>query len=117
VDGVFTYTDGESRPARLYFRDGALNHVFGFSGEGETGAPREIIPQTGDAFTVTEKWMDLAQDGTTQLATQDGDTLPFGDQTLTWEELDAAAGEYVVGFIVEDLDGNARAAYAQIRVE
>jgi hypothetical protein len=61
--------------------------------------------------------MDLAQDGTMQAATQDGDTLTFGAQTLTWEELDAAVGEYVVGFIVEDLDGNAKAAYAQVRVE
>jgi hypothetical protein len=38
------------------------------------------------------------------------------DRTLEWEALDAAAGQYVVGFIVEDLDGNQTAAYAPVTV-
>ena len=64
VDGIYTYADGgESRYARLYFRDGVLRQVFGFTGEGGTGAPREIIPQAGDTFTVLENWMDLDQQG------------------------------------------------------
>jgi hypothetical protein len=42
--------------------------------------------------------------------------LTFSDQMFTWEELDAAAGPYVVGFVVEDLDGNATQSIAQITV-
>jgi len=119
VDGVYTYADGgESRYARLYFRDGVLRQVFGFTGEGGTGAPREIIPQPGDAFTVLEKWMDLDERGqVVQVAAQEGGTLTFGDQMFTWQELDAAAGEYIVGFIVEDLDGNAFEVYEEVIVE
>jgi hypothetical protein len=125
VDGVYTYADGgESRYARLYFRDGLLRQVFGFTGEsdptalGGTGAPREIIPQSGDTFTVLEKWLDLDEQGrVAQVARQEGGTLTFGDQMFTWEELDAAVGEYVVGFIVEDLDGNAYEAYTTVTVE
>jgi len=119
VDGIYTYADGgESRYARLYFRDGVLRQVFGFTGEGGTGAPREITPQTGDRFTVLEKWMDLdAQGNVTQVAAQEGGTLTFRDQMFTWEELDAAAGAYLVGFIVEDLDGNQYAQYSQVIVE
>lgn len=119
VEGIYTYADdGESRYARLYFRDGLLRHVFGFTGEEGVGAPREIIPQPGDTFTVLEKWLDLDDRGNvSQVARQRGGTLTFGDQMFAWEELDAAAGEYVVGFIVEDLDGNAYETYESVTVE
>lgn len=119
VEGIYTYADGgESRYARLYFSNGVLRQVFGFTGEGGTGAPREIIPQPGDTFTVLEKWMDLDQSGkVVQTARQEGGILTFGDQMFTWEELDAAPGEYIVGFIVEDLDGNTYEVYAEVSVE
>ena len=35
---------------------------------------------------------------------------------FTWQELDAAAGEYVVGFTVKDLDGNQQQAFTQVSV-
>jgi hypothetical protein len=119
VDGIYTYADGgESRHARLFFRDGVLQQVFGFTGESGTGAPREIIPEPGDTFTVLESWMDLDQSGkVVQSTAQQGGTLTFGDQMFTWEELDAAPGEYVVGFIVADLDGNTYPVYEKVRVE
>jgi hypothetical protein len=46
-----------------------------------------------------------------------GATLTFGSQPFTWLEQDAAAGQYVVGFIVEDLDGNDTHVFTQITVE
>ena len=119
VEGIYTYADGgQSRYARLTFRDGVLRHVFGFTKEEGMGAPREIIPQSGDTFTVLEKWLDLDDQGNVaQVARQEGGTLTFGDQMFAWEELDAAAGEYVVGFIVEDLDGNTFETYERVTVE
>ncbi len=119
VDGIYTYADGgDSRYARLYFSDGYLRHVYGFTGENGTGSPREIIPQTGDRFTVLEKWLDLDAGGrVVRAATQEGKTLTFGNQMFAWKTLDAAPGQYVVGFVVEDLDGNAFEVYEQITVE
>jgi hypothetical protein len=119
VDGVYTYAEGgETRYARLYLRDGFLRQVFGFTGENGTGAPREIIPQPGDTFTVLEKWLDLdAQGNVTETAQQEGGTLTFRDQMFSWEELDAAPGQYVIGFIVEDLDGNSTETYGAVTVE
>jgi hypothetical protein len=119
VDGVYTYADGgESRYARLYFSDGYLRQVYGFTGEGGTGAPREIIPQAGDQFTVLEHWLDLDAGGqVVQEATQEGNTLTFGDQMFAWQTLDAAPGPYVVGFVVEDLEGNAFQVFQQVTVE
>jgi hypothetical protein len=48
---------------------------------------------------------------------QEGSTLTFGDQMFMWQELDAAPGEYIVGFVAEDLDGNAYEVYTQVDVE
>ncbi len=119
VDGLYTYgDDGQSLSAQLLFRDGTLHQVFGFTGDGTTGAPREILPEPGDTFTVFEKWLDVAADGGPATpATEVGRTLTFGDRPFTWVDLDAAAGTYVVGFVVEDLDGNKYPVYTQITVE
>lgn len=117
VDGTYTYADGEARPARLYFRNGVMQQVFGFTGDGFTGAPREIIPWAGDTFTIQQQWMDLDPGGAVTMATQEGATLTFGDQPFTWQEQDAAAGEYIVGFIVEDLDGNRTQVSARVTVQ
>jgi hypothetical protein len=118
LDGIYTYTSGETRYARLYFRDGWLRQVFGFTNQDGTGAPREIYPQRGDRFTVLEKWLDLdAQGNVVQKATQEGGALTFGDQMFRWEELDAAPGQYILGFIVQDLDGNSYEQYASLEVE
>jgi hypothetical protein len=119
VDGIYTFSDGEgSRYARLYFRDGTLRQVFGFTGEDGMGAPREIYPQNGDTFTVLEKWLDLDQNGRfTEAVTQEGGTLTFRDQMFTWEDIWAAPGNYIIGFVVEDLDGNSYETAAQVTVE
>jgi hypothetical protein len=118
VDGIYTFAeDGEQRYARLYFQDGVLRQVYGFTGEAGEGAPRAIIPQAGDQFTILEQWLDLDPSGSvTQTATQEGQTLTFGEQMFTWRELDAAAGNYIVGFSVEDLDGNAYPVYTTVMV-
>jgi hypothetical protein len=118
VDGTYHYADGETRQAQLYFRNGVLEQVFGFDGNADTGAPREIIPEAGDTFTVAEKWMDLNQSGeVAQFVTEEGETLTFGDTPMTWIDMDAAAGQYVVGFLVEDLDGNQYPTYTTITVQ
>ena len=76
VDGIYTYRDnGDTRNARLYFTNGALRQVVGFTGDNETGAPREIIPSPGDQFTILETWMDIDSNGQAKTAVQNGATL------------------------------------------
>ena len=111
------HANGEQRYARMYFRDGYLHAVYGFTGENGTGSPREITPAKGDSFTVYQRWMDLDQSGkVAQNAQQAGETVHFGDSPITWKQLDAAAGDYIVGFIVEDLDGQEYPAYGAVTV-
>jgi hypothetical protein len=118
VDGTYTFASGESRVARLYFRNGQLLQVFGFTGASNAGAPSEIYPQTGDTFTVLDHWLDLdAQGQVVRRSTQAGGTLTFHDQMFTWVEMDAAVGDYIVGFIAEDLDGNKQEVYEQVTVQ
>jgi hypothetical protein len=118
VDGIYTYAnDGESRYARLYFSDGVLRQVFGFTGENGVGAPREITPSAGDTFTVLDTWWDLDENGNlAETVKLEGGTLTFGSQMFTWEELDAAPGVYIVGFVVQDLDGNAYESFDVVTI-
>lgn len=116
VDGTYTFNDGETRSARLFFQNGVMRQVFGFTGDNSQGSPAEISPKQGETFTVLQRWLDLGADNTITPATQEGETLTFGTQPFIWKELDAAAGDYVVGFIVSDLDGNSKAVYTQVTV-
>ena len=95
-----------------------LRQVFGFTGEEGVGAPREITPSTGDTFTVLNSWWDLDDRGNlADTVSLQGGTLTFRDAMFTWEELDAAPGTYVVGFVVQDLDNNAYEALDVVVVE
>jgi hypothetical protein len=118
VDGVYTYQDGEQRYARAYFRDGLLRKVMGFNQEGDNpGAPWEITPTPGDKFTVYETWLEPDSQGRLTTGRQEGGTLTFqNDRPFEWQELDAAAGEYVVGFIAADLEGNTTEADTTVTV-
>jgi hypothetical protein len=118
VDGVYTSANsGDQQNARLYFVNGQLQDVYGFTGEEAANKAHQIIPESGDTFTILEKWMDLDEAGkVTQTVTQEGQTLTFSDSMFTWEVMDAAAGPYVVGFIIEDLDGNSQVVFTPITV-
>ncbi len=119
VKGTYTFSDsGEQRSAQLQFMDGKLAQIFGYKGQDDAGAPAEITPSRGDTFTISQKWLELDSNGNVnQVVYEPGDTLTFGpDTALTWEEVYAPAGEYLVGFQVSDLDGNMSQAYTRVSV-
>lgn len=119
VEGTYTFADGgEQKYARLRFQDGKLIQVLGYNGDSQAGAPAEISPQLGDTFTVLQKWIELdAQGNVSQTTAEPGETLTFGDTAFTWEQVYAPEGNYVVGFMVADYDGNQKASYANIVVK
>jgi hypothetical protein len=118
VDGIYKFADsGDSVNGRLIFQNGNLVQVFGMTGTDDAGAPREITPQQGDSFTLLDKWLEPSSSGGMSTTYLEGKTLTFGDQPLKWEQLYAAAGDYMVGFIIEDLDGNQYPVYTQVTVE
>lgn len=126
VDGIYTFADGsQRRQARAVFSNEQLQHIFVFLNEGEAGtpnevtpAPREVTPAPGDQFTVLERWYDLdVNGGLVNMAYEEGGTLVFGDTLWTTEVLDAPIGDYTIGFVVEDLDGNRVETYTDVNVE
>ena len=72
----------------------------------------------GDTFTPSRKWLDLDANGqVTGVSYDDGDPLTFGSSAWTWEQVYAPQGQYLVGFLVSDLDGKITPAYTQITVQ
>ncbi|MGL4648307.1 MAG: hypothetical protein ACRC1H_02770, partial [Caldilineaceae bacterium] len=109
VDGIYLFGDGSpERYARLYFREGELSEVFGFTGNALTGSgtPREITPRPGDQFVVLEQGEYLGDENDVEPYSAEVGTLTFGDEPFTIEETPAPSGNYVVGIMAEDLDGN-----------
>ncbi len=105
--------------AQLLFMDGKLTQVYGYQGQNDTGAPAEITPAEGDTFIILQKWMDLDSSGNvTQVVEVPGDTLTFGNNSIfTWSAVYAPAGEYLVGFMVADLDGNTSQSFTRVTMQ
>jgi hypothetical protein len=117
LNGTYTFADsGDQKYAQLLFMDGKLTQVYGYQGVDDTGAPAEITPSNGDTFTILQKWMDLDTSGNvTQVVDVPGETLTFSNNSVfTWSAVYAPAGDYLVGFMVADLDGNTNQMFTQI---
>ncbi len=117
LDGTYTFADSGNQVAtQLIFMDGKLTKVFGYQGSNEAGAPAEITPAEGDTFTIQQKWMELDQNGNiSQVVDESGDTLTFGsNNAFIWSAVYAPAGDYMVGFMVADLDGNTSQSYTAV---
>ena len=119
VRGTYTFADtGEQRAAELYFKDGQLFQVFGFKGEDVAQQPSQITPVAGDKFTIAYRWLNLDSTGKVSgESITEGDTLTFGANAFSWEQVYAPDGQYLVGFLVADLDGAITPAYTQISVK
>lgn len=105
---------GEPRFAKIYFRDDKMTEIFGFTGSitQALGAPRQILPQPGDQFTVLEKGDDLnLGDAGREKYIREASTLIFTGEPFTLVTTPAPSGNYVVGIIAEDLDGNTYEQY------
>ena len=120
LNGTYTFADsGEQKFAQLLFMDGKLTQIYGYQGQNDTGAPAEITPAQGDTFTILQKWMDLDSSGNvTQVVEVPGDTLTFSSNSVfTWSAVYAPTGDYLVGFMVADLDGNTSQSFTRIAVQ
>lgn len=119
VTGTYTFSQlGEQRKAELYFKNDKLFQIFGFKGEDIASAPAEITPAIGDIFTISHKWLELDDSGNiSRVVYEDGETLIFSDTAFIWESVSAPDGNYLVGFLVSDLDGNMKQAYTQLSVQ
>lgn len=119
VEGIYTTAKGKKpRHALLFFQNGELIQVLANPGKQNTGSLREITPKPGDRFTILEQWISSSdQNDQAEFFTQEGATLIFGEKNFVWKNLVAPKGEYLVGFIAEDLDGNKYKSYTTLTLK
>jgi hypothetical protein len=118
VRGVFQYagSDKEIDAVMNFGGDGKMLNIFGFNGEDGKGAPREITPSAGDTFTIIEEWLDFDQNPDGEFVDYVGGTMTFGDQPFEVVPYYAYSGDYVLGVIVTDLNGNSVEEFIEVTV-
>ena len=108
VQGLYRRADGPTYAANLVFdhQTGRLQRIWG---QGEGGAAAEIIPQPGDAFQLTNFYLDeTAVDTIGAISGEPGPVLTFdaaGKLAYEWRAL--ADGAYFLGFSAENAAGAA----------
>ncbi len=118
VYGVYkSAQDGSEIDAVIRFGgDGKMRNIFGFNGQNGAGAPREITPKPGDTFTITEQWLDFDVNPDGEFVDYQGGTMTFGKQGFEMTPYYAYSGNYVLGVIVEDLNGNRTESFVEVTV-
>lgn len=120
VKGIYKFINGEEdRFAILSFDgDGNMMNVMGFNSTEPVGPQHEITPEQGDQFSILHQWIPMKSDGEeTETVYKEAGALTFGDTPWTWEEHPAAKGQYLIGIIAEDMDGNTYAEYVPVTAE
>ena len=78
----------------------------------------EIAPKPGDTFTIWEEWLEYNDAaGEWDYVYYEGGTMTFGKQGFTMEPYYAFAGQYMIGIIATDFEGNYTEAFTEVLVE
>jgi hypothetical protein len=120
VNGIYKFANGEpDRYSILYFDgDGNLVKVMAFSSTENSGPQHEITPEQGDKFSILQQWIPMTDNGEeSSTVYKESGILTFGETPWTWEEHAAAKGQYLIGIIAEDMDGNTYAEYVPVTAE
>ncbi len=122
VKGLYTYAGtGQRVEATMYLNnfDGELRNIIGYFGNAEgIRSPREIIPRPGDQFVVLDQWWSYDENGNPRMdGYQEGRTLTFNNQSVFIVRGMPEPGEYRLGIMVEDMDGNRTWQFAPVTVK
>ena len=92
-------------------------YVFSASDESSQGqAPSVISPRAGDTFTIEEEWLEFDKNEEGEFNYYDGGTLTYGKAGFKLNPYEGLAGNYIVGIIAEDLDGNSYENFIEVTV-
>lgn len=118
VEGLYTSAKGGERYALLYFQGGDLQDIYSYSGAEDEGSLTQIIPTEGDTFTPTESGFDLDPNATEEVVSRPANgTLTYGQDGFSITESEVQSGDYVIGFVAEDLDGQLSEQYVTVTVQ
>lgn len=117
VEGMYTSAEGQ-RYALLFFQEGDLIDAYAYSNDDDMGSLTQVTPKEGDTFTPIERAFDLDPNATEEEVSNPSDgILTYGKDGFSITETEVKAGEYVMGFVAEDLDGQQSEQYAEVTVQ
>jgi hypothetical protein len=121
TEGWYTFgKTGERIEATMYFDnygENQIRNIVGHTGAaGSVSIPSQITPKPGDKFTFLDTWWDVDSKGNITDSYQEGNTLTFGNKPFSWGSQLPQAGEYSIGIMVEDMDGNLTFQFAPVTV-
>lgn len=118
VRGLYTFAEsGTRRGAVLQFNgQGRMIGLLVFMNPNGSGAPRKMTPNSGDRFTIWEQWLEYGINPAGELVDYEGGSMTFSGKTLEWVAYEGYIGEYRVGIVVQDLDGNTVSEFVAVTV-
>ena len=120
LDGLYTMADGATqRRARISFdSNGQTKNIVAYKEQGSRGMPHELMPKPNDQFAPFVQILTPPADEfpTWQIATGLSTPLTFRGQPLRWVTEALMPGDYLVGLLVQDLDGNLTRQYAPLTI-
>jgi hypothetical protein len=116
LDGQFTTAESQSRARLIFDGDGNVKEILAFKQQRMKSIPRPVTPKPGDTFAPFAQFI-TSEDGIWKNETVLSTPLTFGDQPFRLEKESLIPGEYLVGILVQDLDGGFTRKYAPMAVE
>lgn len=118
VEGnYYTASEDENRYAVIYFDGtGKIKDIYAYTGSYGLGAPHEITPSPNDLFAPYYFWITWNENDEPETTQYLGDYMSFAGPGIEWFDEAAFVGQYVIGFIVEDMDGNQTGHFIDIEV-
>jgi hypothetical protein len=122
VEGWYVFGDtGERIEAFMYFYNKGENLIRTIVanpvGNGSVVTPSEIIPKTGDQFLTVNTVLTFNDSGKFVGEYQEGNVLTFGETPLYYGSFGTPdPGNYLVGIMVMDMDGNKTWRFAPVTV-
>jgi hypothetical protein len=115
VYGVYTFgNSGKTYDAVIKFDgNGKMRAIYGFTAQGSLS---QITPSIGDSFTITEEWLEFDNSDEGELVEYEGGTITYNGSNFSMEAYYGYVGDYVLGVVVEDLDGNRVESYGYLTV-
>lgn len=118
LDGQFTTAaEGSQSRTRIVFDgDGKIIEIIAFKQQRMKSTPRPVTPKPGDTFAPFVQVL-TEEDGSWKTETALSTPLTFGDQPFRLEKESLLPGEYLVGILVQDLDGGFTRKYVPMAIE
>ena len=120
LDGIYTPADKTSpRRVRIKFdSNGKTKEMVAFKEQGRRSTPHALTPKQGDQFAPFAQILTppVDESGKWDVATALSNPLTFGEQSLCLEKETPIPGEYLLGILIQDMDGGFARKYISLTI-